>query len=279
MIDLENLRTGLRNFVGSDPFDHCIIDGFFEEEAARALAEEFPAYESEDWYFYNNSIEHKKALNNWEKFPRMTYQAFTLLQSPAVTALLKEALGQEIYVDHGLNGGGWHIHGTGGNLNPHLDYSIHPKMGLERVLNIIIYLSPDLKPEHGGHLGLWAHDVEKQAPSEWSFGAYNRDIGAIRRLLALEQPRAIHIPYRCNRAIIFNTTQNSWQGMSRKLDVPEGVHRKSLAIYYMREPADGAEQRGRALFAPRHEQAGDASVLETIRLRSNVATSSNVYRA
>jgi hypothetical protein len=46
---------------------------------------------------------------------------------------------------------------------------------------------------------------ELGAPSEWSFGAYNRDIGAIRRLLALEQPRAIHIPYRCNRAIIFNS--------------------------------------------------------------------------
>ena len=257
MIDLENLRKGLQNFVGSDPFDHCIIDGFFEEEAAQALADEFPAYESEDWYFYNNSIEHKKALNNWEKFPRMTYQAFTLLQSPAVTAVLEEALGQQIYVDHGLNGGGWHIHGTGGNLNPHLDYSIHPKMGLERVLNIIVYLSPDLKPEHGGHLGLWSHDAEKQAPGE---------------LVKEVEPRF-------NRAIIFNTTQNSWHGMSRKLDVPEGIHRKSLAIYYMRDPADGAEQRGRALFAPRSEQSGDETVLETIRLRSNVATSSNVYRA
>jgi len=32
------------------------------------------------------------------------------------------------------------MHAAGGNLNPHLDYSIHPKMGLQRKLNVIIYL-------------------------------------------------------------------------------------------------------------------------------------------
>jgi hypothetical protein len=256
VINLDNLRSGLKNFARSGPFDHCVVDGFFEQDAAQALSAEFPAYESNDWYSYDNAIEHKKALNNWEKFPKATYQAFTSLQSAHVTDLLEAALGEKLYVDHGLNGGGWHIHGTGGNLNPHLDYSIHPKMELERVLNIIIYLSPDLRPEHGGHLGLWAHDETKNAPGE----------------LAKE------VEPKFNRAIVFNTTQNSWHGMSRKLDVPEGVYRKSLAVYYMREPAQGADKRGRALFAPREEQIGDETVLETIRLRSNVSTSSEVYR-
>ena len=256
MINLENLHQGLQSFRGTSPFDHCVIDGFFEEDAARALSEEFPDYDSDEWYFYDNAVEHKKALNNWEKFPRYTYQAFTVLQSPVVTAALEQALGEPIYVDHGLNGGGWHMHGAGGNLNPHLDYSIHPKMELERVLNIIVYLSPELQPQHGGHLGLWAHDEANKAPGE---------------LVKEVEPRF-------NRAIIFNTTQNSWHGMSRQLNVPAGVHRKSLAIYYMRDPAEGADKRGRALFAPREGQRGDQAVLETIRLRSNVATSSNVYR-
>lgn len=257
MINLERVRESLKSFTGVSPFDHCVVDGFFEEDVAYKLSGEFPEYASEDWYFYNNAIEHKKALNNWEKFPPTTYKAFSLLQAPALTDLLAEALGQKIYVDHGLNGGGWHIHGTGGNLNPHLDYSIHPKIGLERVLNIIIYLSPELQPEHGGYLGLWGHDGENQAPGE---------------LVSEIEPRF-------NRAIIFNTTQNSWHGMSRKLDVPAGIYRKSLAIYYLRDPAVGVDQRGRALFAPREEQQGDESVLETIRLRANVAASSKVYRA
>jgi hypothetical protein len=256
MINIEGLRAALEQFSNGDPFDHCVVDGFFEEEAAIKLSCEFPDYHSDDWFFYNNAIEHKKALNSWEKFPRATYQAFSLLQSQSVTSLLEDALGEQIYVDHGLNGGGWHIHGSGGNLNPHLDYSIHPKMGLERVLNIIVYLSPELKPEHGGHLGLWTHDEIAKGPG---------------KLVKEIEPRF-------NRAIVFNTTQNSWHGMSRRLDVPEGVYRKSLAIYYMRHPGKDAEQRGRALFAPREEQLGDEAVLETIRLRSNVATSADVYR-
>ena len=257
MLNLGNIKSSLSGFRGQYPFDHCIVDDFFTDDVAKELSEEFPDYDSESWYFYNNSIEHKKALNNWEKFPKATYQAFSVLQSSVITDLLEEALGQKIYVDHGLNGGGWHIHGQGGNLNPHLDYSIHPKMGLERVLNIIVYLSPDLKTENGGHLGLWSHDADNHSP-----GALIKEVEPI-----------------FNRAIIFNTTQNSWHGMSQKLHVPEGIYRKSLAIYYLREPADGADKRGRALFAPREEQKGDGDVLETIKLRSNVNTSSNVYRS
>lgn len=256
MLNIDAIREALKTFRGAAPFDHCVVEDFFETEVAISLADEFPEYESADWYFYNNAIEHKKALNSWEKFPRNTYQAFTTLQSPVMTNLLEEALGEKVFVDHGLNGGGWHIHGQGGNLNPHLDYSIHPKMNLERVVNIIVYLSPDLRESHGGHLGLWTHDEKRKAPGD---------------LLKEIEPKF-------NRAVIFNTTQNSWHGMSRKLDVPENVYRKSLAIYYMRQPAEGADKRGRALFAPRHEQKGDQSVLDTIRLRSDVATSSDVYR-
>lgn len=257
MINIDNVTAALKTFHEQKPFDHCVVDDFFDIEVAQRLAREFPEYDSSDWYFYNNSIEHKKALNNWEKFPKATYQAFCSLQSSALTMLLRDALGEEIYVDHGLNGGGWHIHGQGGNLNPHLDYSIHPKMGLERVLNIIVYLSPELRPEHGGHLGLWRHDEETSGP-----GALVKEIEPL-----------------FNRAIIFNTTQNSWHGMSRKLNVPKGIYRKSLAIYYMRQPAADADPRGRALFAPREEQRGDDSVVETIRLRSNVATSAKVYKS
>ncbi|MCE7798399.1 2OG-Fe(II) oxygenase [Sphingobium sufflavum] len=250
------MKESLKTFSGAKPFDHCIVDGFFEDDVAKALESEFPDYESQDWFFYNNSIEHKKALNSWERFPQMTYKAFSTLQSEAVTDLLADALGDNIYVDHGLNGGGWHMHGEGGNLNPHVDYSIHPKLGLERVLNIIVYLSSGLKEEHGGHLGLWGHDAERQAPGE---------------LIA-------EVPPVFNRAILFNTTQNSWHGMSRQMSVPEGVYRKSLAIYYLRDPAPAAVQRGRALFAPREEQRDDAEVLETIKLRSDVSTSSSAYR-
>jgi Rps23 Pro-64 3,4-dihydroxylase Tpa1-like proline 4-hydroxylase len=35
-------------------------------------------------------------------------------------------------------------------LNVHLDYSIHPKLGLERRLNLVLYITSGWKPEWGG---------------------------------------------------------------------------------------------------------------------------------
>jgi len=256
MINYDNFDKYLQLYGKEGPFDHCIIDNFFEEDVAHALEAEMPSYNSEEWFFYKNSIEHKKTQNSWEKFPSQTYRAFAELQSTQMTDRLSRLLGCNIYVDHGLHGGGWHIHGVGGNLNPHFDYSIHPKLKLERVLNIIIYISSDLRPEHGGNLGLWEHDAANSQP-----GKLIKEISPI-----------------FNRAVIFNTTQNSWHGMSNPLMVDEGIYRKSLAIYYLRDPAPDADSRGRALFAPREEQREDENVLETIRLRSNVQTSSKVYR-
>jgi hypothetical protein len=164
--------------------------------------------------------------------------------------------GAKLYSDQGLHGGGWHIHGTGGNLNPHLDYSIHPKLGLQRKLNVIVYVSSGLETRHGGHLGLWEHDPATNRP-----GKLVREI----------EPKF-------RRAVIFDTSQNSWHGMSRGLTQPEGIYRKSLATYFLCEPAKDSDPRGRALFAPREEQKGDAGIEDLIKARSGVASSEKVYR-
>jgi hypothetical protein len=51
-----------------------------------------------------------------------------------------------------------------------------------------------------------------------------------------------------------------------------------LAVYYLKEPDSGTEQRGKALFAPTESQKGDKNVLELIKLRSDELTSTQVYR-
>lgn len=254
-INFDNLEQALKTFIGNKPFDHCIIDNFFKDNYASDLSNEFIDYKSEKWFYYKNPIEDKKALNDWNIFPQLTYKVFTELYSKEFMGLLSKTLNKPLYPDLGLHGGGWHIHGTGGNLNPHLDYSIHPKLDLERKLNIIIYLSKELKPHtHGGHLGLW-----------------EQEDGQPGKLIKEVEPIF-------NRAIIFDTTQNSWHGMSRTLTQPEGIYRKSLAAYYLTDPASDASTRNRALFAPREQQKNDENVKEIIRLRSNVKTSELVYK-
>jgi hypothetical protein len=81
-----------------------------------------------------------------------------------------------------------------------------------------------------------------------------------------------------NRAVLFDTTQNSWHGLPQAIDCPENVYRKSLAIYYLSEARPEAQGHDRAYFAPHGEQINDPSVLELIRKRSSSKTSSEVYR-
>ena len=256
MINFKNIINSLSAFKGASPFDYCVIDNFFNIKFACLLADEFPSYENEKWFHYKNQIEDKKALNDWNLFPPNTYNAFFKLQSPHFVKLLSSAVSINLFVDHGLHGGGWHIHSTGGNLNPHLDYSIHPKTGLQRKLNIIIYLSKELNPDiHGGHLGLWSHDFVTNQPNQLI-----KEISPV-----------------FNRAVIFDTTQNSWHGMSRPLIQPEGIYRKSLAIYYLCKPSKNASLIKRALFAPREYQKNNSDVLDLIQKRSDVEGSLSVY--
>ena len=138
----------------------------------------------------------------------------------------------------------------------HLDYSIHPKAKLERRLNLIIYIQPDWQEAWNGSLGLWAHDAEKNGP------------GALIK----------QVPCLFNRAVIFDTTKNSWHGLPDPVTCPPGKPRNSLAVYYLCEPATDAPERARAQFAPHGEQVNDPAVLELIKLRSQVNTSAGVYR-
>jgi hypothetical protein len=256
MINNTALVKGLSAFWPQSPFPHATINDFFDQEIAVALENEFPAYDSEDWFVYQNPVEIKKAQNNWNIFPPTTYQVLAYLTSPQFTNNLSEQLGITLFADPGLHGGGWHIHGDGGLLNPHLDYSIHPKYGLQRRINLIIYLSKNLKEIHGGHLGLWSHDVEANQPGD---------------LITEIAPKF-------NRAALFDTTQNSWHGLSRHLKCQgDPVLRKSLAVYYLSRPDLSAPNRPRALYAPTNEQRYDTRIQSFMQERADIQTPQDLY--
>ncbi len=228
------------------PFNHLVIDDFFPLDKAKKLSEEYPDYNSPVWFQYRNPLENKKTINTWWDFPPETYKTFCFLNScEFLSSLQQTTLIENLYPDIGLHGGGWHIHGRGGKLNIHLDYSIHPKSGLQRKLNLIIYLTEGWKPEWGGGLELWSHNPEKNLP--------------------LRKEKTIHNVF--NRAILFDTTQKSWHGLPEPLDCPEGVYRKSMAVYYMTDPPEHVDPRKRALYAPTEDQKNNQEILKFIQTR------------
>jgi len=248
-IDWGSLFEEFRN---AKPFNHVVIDNFFFPEIADKLSEEFPDYNNDDIMSgkYDSPLENKKTLNHWDKFPPCTYRAFMSFGDATFVERIKHLINaDDVYFDYGLNGGGWHMHGKGGNNNIHLDYNMHPKLHMQRKLNLIVYLTKNWKHEWGGGLELWSHDEATNSPSAC--------VKTVDNLY--------------NRAILFDTSQNSWHGLPKHIDCPEGVIRKSLAAYYVC-PAGQTENRVRALFSPREEQKHDPDVAALIKKRANAAS-------
>src|SRR5688500_12085317 len=124
-------------FRAAKPFHHVVIADFFTPTIASRLVEEFPRFDAPLWAEYDNPIEVKKTCNHWDRFPPTTYMVFHYLNSPPFVSQVASLVGCELFPDPGLHGGGWHTHGRGGTLNVHLDYSIHPKLALERRVSLI----------------------------------------------------------------------------------------------------------------------------------------------
>jgi hypothetical protein len=79
-------------------------------------------------------------------------------------------------------------------INIHADFA---------AVNVNFWITPDdanLDPESGG-LVVW----DAPAPSGWDFAKYNDDVPAAREFLAQAGARPVTIPYRANRAVIFDS--------------------------------------------------------------------------
>jgi hypothetical protein len=231
------------------PFYHHIIDNFFDINVARKIEKEFPDYNCPAWFEYNNPLEVKRSCNNWYYFGPETYKTFAYLNSPEFIEKLKEITGIEtLYPDIGLHGGGLHLLGRNGKLNVHLDYSIHPKLKLQRKLNLIIYMTEGWNTDWGGSLELWSHNEMKNKPKD----------------------KIVTVNNIFNRAVLFDTTQNSWHGFPEPLTCPDGIYRKSLAVYYLTDPPMGTDPRPRALYAPSKEQESNPEILNLIKERVKI---------
>jgi hypothetical protein len=213
----DTLRAEFQTAV---PYKHVIIDSFFDETYANLLADAFPTVDT-SWVKYWNPIEKKFALNHFSNAP-MFESLFQHLQSDSFLHTVRSATGiSTLEADPYLHGAGLHYHPNGGKLDMHLDYSIHPITGKERRVNIILYLNKEWKEEWGGDLELW--DAAFTGPVTTVTPTFNR-------------------------AVLFQTNDISWHGIPHPIRCPDGVGRKSLAIYYVSPPESIQNIRLKAQF-------------------------------
>ena len=80
-------------------------------------------------------------------------------------------------------------------INTHADFAN---------VNVNVWITPDeanLDKTSGG-LVVW----DKESPKDWSFSDYNINENKIHNFLDDSGAKAIKIPYKCNRAAVFNST-------------------------------------------------------------------------
>jgi len=70
-------------------------------------------------------------------------------------------------------------------------------------VNVNFWITPEeanLDPAHGG-LVVW----DKEAPADWDFETYNKNVPRIEQFLRETAAKPVTVPYRQNRAVIFNS--------------------------------------------------------------------------
>ena len=194
-------------YTSAEPFPHIVVDNFFDENILNKILEEFPKNIDENGESYNNKAEKKLTLNNVNKLSKSTVEFINFLNSSIFIKYLQKITDiKEILIpDPYLIGGGLHELRNEGFLNIHSDFNRHPKMKLDRRLNILIYLNKDWKDEFGGQLQLW-------------------DIN-------MKECKKNIVPI-FNRMVIFSTTDTSYHGNPIEVNHPTFISRKSIAMYY-----------------------------------------------
>ena len=194
-------------YINAEPFPHVILDDLFESEALDTVLREFPAPGDTQWMRLDNPLE--KKLGYYHERSRISSNVRNFLNDMNSFEMLLwlEALTgiDGLIPDPYFGGGGLHQIEPGGFLKVHADFNVHPKLKLDRRLNMLIYLNKEWREEYGGHLELWDRG-----------GRESR-----KRILPI-----------FNRTVIFSTTDTSFHGHPHPLTSPPGVTRKSVSLYY-----------------------------------------------
>src|ERR1051326_4502626 len=157
-------------YASADPFPHIVLDHLFDDDVLEQIVAEFPKPDEMRWLTFDSDTERK--LGFFHEFSRISpfTRAFLDAMNGFETLLFLEKLTgiEGLIPDPYFGGGGLHQIEPGGFLKIHADFNVHPKLNLDRRLNMLVYVNKGWREEWGGHLELWDADMrtcrEKIAP-------------------------------------------------------------------------------------------------------------------
>lgn len=238
---IETAKSSYTSYTNAKPFPHVVFDNFFDPALLDLVLSEFPKPGEIRWQRFDNEREIKLASASESSFGPTTRLLLYHLNSITFLEFLSSVTGiANLIPDPCFDGGGLHQIVRGGKLAIHADFNKHPRYGLDRRLNLLLYLNKDWREEYGGHLELWNRDMSRS--------------------------EAKILPV-FNRCMVFGTTDFTYHGHPDPLQCPAGVTRKSLALYYFSNgrPAEDVSEAHSTLFQARKAQEFTPTFKQRIR--------------
>ena len=220
-ISMKFIEKKLNNFkYETFPYEHIIIDDFLKKDVAEKALNEMNKLSdnSATKWFKNKKCKWEYNKGAWEgNYGDYLKNIFLELNSKEFINKLEKLTGITglITGDISLRGAGIHRINNGGHLALHTDFnSYHTKRNgnLDRRINLLIYMNKDWKTKYGGQFDLCDLNSKK----------------CIKRI----NPNF-------NRCAIFNTTNKSIHGHPEPLNLPKGMKRQSIAVYYYTKNKNG----------------------------------------
>lgn len=192
-------------YLAARPFPHVVVDNFLPPELVRDLMAEFPAFDESLAISENGVAEGKMVRSDLPSLGPGFLTLHALLRGEDFRRFLSSVTGIEgLLFDPSYFGGGVHLSLPGQELDPHLDFNLHPQRNWRRRVNVLLYLNPGWAESHGGGLELH-RDPRNPADDETAA-----------------------IPPLANRLVIFETNDSSWHGHGPIAAAP----RRSVAVYF-----------------------------------------------
>ena len=191
-----------KRFGAAQPFPHVVLDNLIAIDIYGEA--NFPTMDWGGWYRSPERYQRNKVTcQDPAKIPSPMIALIEEMSRPRFLRFLERLSGIDgLMPDPYLEGGGMHMSGPGGILSPHTDFHLHPRLGVYRRLNLILYLEHEWSEDDGGCLEL----------SDRTGNTTNLVIPAY------------------GRAVIFETSDHSYHGFP--VPVREGRTRRSIALYY-----------------------------------------------
>ena len=212
-------------YNGANPYPHIVIDDFLPADVLNMCLKQFPSAPEKDAIVIDFPQERLKSSFNPDYLTSEVRCLFYSFNSKPFIKFLENLTGiKGLIPDPYFMGAGFHEIKNGGHLSVHADFNHHKPMNLERRINVLIYLNKDWKDEYGGQLELWDDDMKSCQKSV--------------------------LPV-FNRCVVFNTASTSNHGNPNVIKHPEGVPRRSIALYYYTSTWSGEKREHSTQFRSR----------------------------